>query len=398
MKACYIFQLTYPWDIRVEKIMDSLTSKGIEGHIISRNSGLMKRRERVKDNLYIHRLPAFSNKLINTFVNFPAFFSPFWINEILQAVRRSNVDLLIIRDLPLAPAALFVGRLLGIPVLMDMAEDYPEMIRDTWKYRGPGRLDVLIRNPFLLKRLEKFILPRLDGVLVVSEYSKERIEKLGVISSRIWVVSNTPRLSEHPIEYVGIPNEDEIRGKSSFIMLYVGGMEESRGLDVVIKALPEVHKIIPDAKFVVVGSGTSEAKLKLFAAELGVSQHVHFTGWMDNNYVPSIIKLSDVCIVPHHVTAHTNTTIPNKIFDYMLQKKPVIVTNSKAMSDIVLSSNCGKVYIHDDWEDLSRTIIELKDSKVRDRYGLNGYEAVRKRYNWSFDEEELFKAVSELTF
>jgi len=393
-RVCYVFQDKYPWDVRVEKIMDSLANHGIEGHIMSKNQGSLPRAENLRDNLIVHRLPGFSSNFINTIVNMPAFFSPFWIFAIYRLVRKTAASLLIVRDLPLAPAALLAGKLSGCPVLMDMAENYPAMIRDTWKYRGPGKFDYLIRNPVLLGYMEKMVVPRLDGILAVSEYSKQRVAMLGMDPSRIWIVGNTPRLDQ-----VGTgpapsnPQVDQLNSLSSFILMYTGGMEESRGLDIVIKALPEIHKTIPSATFVIVGAGTSESRLKALAEHLGVKDKVLFTGWVDNRDVPAMIKAADVCIVPHYVTEHTDTTIPNKIFDYMLQRKPVVVTNSRSLSDIVSSSDCGKIYVHDNPIDLARKIVELKDPLARKTYGDHGYEAVMTRYNWSFDEKNLFAAL-----
>lgn len=397
MKVCYVFQLVYPWDVRAEKIMESIANNSFEGHILSRNNGSLKLVERIRDNLYIHRLSAFSRNWLTTLTNFPAFFSPFWINGIYRLVKDNSIDILIVRDLPLAPAALFVGKITGCPVLMDMAENYPAMIYDTWKYRGPKPIDYLIRNPVALKYLEKIIVSRMEGILVVSTYSKERLISLGVDPRRIWVVSNTPRLDAFDQgRIINSQIRKKIRSSSSFVITYVGGLEESRGLDMVLKALPEIHKTIPDAIFVIVGSGTSEVKLRLLAKDLRILESVKFVGWIENQKVPAIIEASDVCIVPHYVTEHTDTTVPNKIFDYMLQKKPVVVTNSRALSSIVLPSKCGNVYIHDDYMDLANKVVELKSPQLRERYGSNGYDAVKNRFNWAIDEKNLLSALKEL--
>lgn len=398
MKVCYVFQLVYPWDVRVEKIMESIANNSFEGHILSRNNGSLKLVERIRYNLYIHRLSAFSRNWLTNLTNFPAFFSPFWINGIYRLVKDNSIDILIVRDLPLAPAALFVGKITGCPVLMDMAENYPAMIYDTWKYRGPKPIDYLIRNPVALKYLEKMVVSRMEGILVVSAYSKERLVSLGVDPYRIWIVSNTPRLDSFDQDRgLNSPIAKKIRGSSSFIITYVGGLEESRGLDIVLKALPEIHKSIPDAIFVIVGSGTSEANLRKLAMDLRILESVKFIGWVESQQVPAIIKASDVCIVPHYVTEHTDTTIPNKIFDYMAQKKPVIVTSSRALSSIVLSSECGNVYMHNDYMDLAKKVIELKSPQLRERYGSHGYDAVKSRFNWALDEKNLLSALRELS-
>lgn len=395
MKICYFYQDVYPWDVRVEKIMASVVKMGFQGHILSKNNGALPLAEKVGDNLFIHRLYSNPNKLANNIMNVPAFFSPFWILAMLMLVKKIRPELIIIRDLPLAPAAVWVGKLTKCPVLMDMAENYPAMIRDTWNYRGPKLIDYIIRNPLFLKYLEKIVVPKMEGVLVVSQYSAERVKMLGVNPERIWVVSNTPPITPKG-NNSNIDNElfNQIRELSSFILIYVGGLEESRGLDVVIKSLPKMIQKIPDALFVIVGKGSSEMNLKSLSIELGIQKHVYFTGWINNKYVASAIKASDVCIVPHYVSEHIHSTIPNKIFDYMLQKKPVLATNAIALEDIIVSNDCGLIYKNGDHDDLASKAIQLKNQEVRDRFGLNGYKAVIDIYNWKNDEKRLSTALN----
>jgi glycosyltransferase involved in cell wall biosynthesis len=395
MTVIYIYQDQYPWDIRVDKIVNSIAGNGIETHIVSRNRDGLPIFEQLGDNLYVNRLPKLTNKIIRTLCNFPAFFSPFWIIAILSVINKRSVDLLIVRDLPLALTALFLGKIKKIPVMIDMAENYPAMINDTWKYRGPKFLDFIIRNPWFLRKMEKIVLPKMDAILVVSKQSAERVIDMGVDSNKAFIVSNTPLLDNalkinHDIE-------NEFRKLSEFIILYVGGMEEPRGLKTVVLALPIILKSIPDALFCIVGKGSSELMLKKLADTLGVSNHVFFAGWKEQSEVPSIIAASDVCIVPHYVSEHIDTTVPNKIFDYMVQKKPVIVTNARSLIDIVVNSECGKIYPDKDFEFLAKTIIEMRDYRLRAKYGDNGFAVVHDKYNWKIDEKSLFDALQRVT-
>jgi glycosyltransferase involved in cell wall biosynthesis len=396
MKICYVFQDNYPWDIRVDKIKTSVINAGMEGHILSRNDRRSNCHE-ILNNIHIHRLPYFRYQLLTNVLNFPAFFSPFWIGTLYRLVKDTPMDLIIVRDLPLTPTAVLVGKLTGCPVLMDMAENYPAMTMDTWEYRGPRPWDYIIRNPEALKYLERKTVPRSDGVLVVSSHSAERVINMGVDRSRIWIVNNTPRLNSDSININDQISRD-IKGLSNFIILYVGGLEEPRGLDTVIRALPFIIKMIPAAMFVIVGAGPNEPALKELARSLGVIHNVHFTGWIDNRLVPSIVSAADVCVVPHYVTEHTDTTVPNKIFDYMLQKKPVVATNAKSLEEIILSTGCGKIYSHKDPSDLAETIVSLKDDKLRNQMGRRGYDAVINKYNWNIDEKNLLQAINSFNY
>lgn len=392
LKVCYIFQDQYPWDVRVEKISDSLARNDIEVHIISRNREGLPRMERHRDQVTIHRLPKGFHSIVREFLNFPAFFSPFWLQSIISTVVRTASELIIVRDLPLAITAWIAGRMTGRPVLLDMAENYPAMIQDTWTYRGPGWADYLIRNPAFLRRMERFILPKMDGILVVSEASAARIEKLGVKKEAISIVGNTPSI---PKGKVG-PAADEVRKQSDFILIYVGGLEETRGLDTLIRALPKIAAVEPDVLAVLVGKGTSEPMLRRLAEEQGVEKHLHWMGWQDPKSVPSLIQAADICLVPHYVTEHTDTTLPNKIFDYMLQKKPVIVTHAKTLSEVIHFSRCGLIYQDDRPQALADAVIQLRDGELRKKMGEAGHQAVLNRYNWNLDSRRLVDAVLAL--
>jgi glycosyltransferase involved in cell wall biosynthesis len=392
MTACYVFQDEYPWDVRAEKILTSLASHGIAAHVVARNRLGGRTHEELSPGIQVHRLPALRNQWARDLVNFPAFFSPFWIATILRVVRRTKAKVIIVRDLPLSPAALLVGWITGLPVLMDMAENYPAMIQDTWTHRGRSGLDVILRNPSALKRLERFVLSRLDGVLVVSGHSGSRVHALGVPENRIWVVSNTPRTGGAS----GADGSDHSSNgeRGELRLLYVGGMEESRGLEIVIRAMQIVARTL-SARFVIVGRGTTEPALRRLASQLGVADRIDFAGWVAPEEVPRIIGSADICLVPHYVTEHTHTTVPNKIFDYMLQRRPVVVTDALALREIVESAGCGEVYQDTDPASLAAAILRLADPGVRTGMGAAGRQAVLERYNWARDENVLIGAMRE---
>jgi hypothetical protein len=87
---------------------------------------------------------------------------------------------IIVRDLPLAPTALWVGRGFGVPVVLDMAENYAAMIQDIWRTGRAGRWDFLVRNPKAIAAVERYVAPRVDHVITVVEESSTRVAALGV--------------------------------------------------------------------------------------------------------------------------------------------------------------------------------------------------------------------------
>jgi len=240
--------------------------------------------------------------------------------------------------------------------------------------------------------MERWLFPRLDGFLVVAEPSAARVRSLAGSRTPIYVVGNTPRL-RFPTNHASHPVIDRLKNRTGLALLYVGGLEEVRGLDTVIEALPEITRIIKDFVFVIVGEGSSQPRLKKLAQAKGVDKNVLFAGWLEPKLVPAAIAESDLCIVPHYVTEHWQTTIPNKLFDYMLQKKPVLVTQAQTVQRIVESRRCGYVYPDKDPRALARAILDLADPEVRRVLGESGFAAIQDEYNWERDKQVLLKAV-----
>jgi glycosyltransferase involved in cell wall biosynthesis len=176
-------------------------------------------------------------------------------------------------------------------------------------------------------------------------------------------------------------------------LVYVGGLESMRGLETAIRALPILLEHVPKALLVVVGAGESQSRLTTLALQLGVDDQVLWAGWAEQKFVPGIIAAADVGLIPHYVTAHTNTTVPNKIFDYMAQGKPVVVTQAKSLSDIVSANRCGLVYEDRAPATLAAQLARLKDPELRMDLGRNGARAVRERFNWAVDRAVLLEAV-----
>lgn len=128
-----------------------------------------------------------------------------------------------------------------------------------------------------------------------------------------------------------------------------------------------------------------------------LERFIIFTGWLDNKNIPSIIFDTDICIVPHHFCSHWETRIPNKLFDYMAARKPVVVSNVAPMKRIVRETKCGFVYEDYDIDGLVQTLKSLEDSKIRYRLGTNGYNAVASCYNWKTEEEVLKNVIDGIS-
>ena len=119
MRICKIWDSEYPWDVRVEKVARSLTDAGHEVHLVARNRDRRRERESLAE-AEIHRLKPWRivGKRLDTATMFPAFFNPRWISAVMRTARSNQAQMLLVRDLPLAPTAIWAARRLHVPVVL----------------------------------------------------------------------------------------------------------------------------------------------------------------------------------------------------------------------------------------------------------------------------------------
>jgi glycosyltransferase involved in cell wall biosynthesis len=130
---------------------------------------------------------------------------------------------------------------------------------------------------------------------------------------------------------------------------------------------------------------------------LNLKERVVLKGWVNHESIGKILMMSDIGIIPHPKTRHTNTTVPNKLFDYMAYKKPVLASDTEPVRRIVQSENCGLIYRHDSPQDFRDKLLQLIERKTREAMGTNGRKAVERQYNWEADSKELLAAVQEFS-
>ena len=107
---------------------------------------------------------------------------------------------------------------------------------------------------------------------------------------------------------------------------------------------------------------------------------------------------ADVGLVPHVKNAHTDATVPHKLFQYMWRRLPVIVSNCAPLERIVREADCGLVYPSGDSQALARCLTEMHGRGDRvDSMGEAGHNAVAQKYNWDKAGEALLEVYRGLT-
>lgn len=392
LKVLHIWYADYPWDVRVEKVNSALNEAGMEIHLIARNIRNSPLHESV-DGAQVHRmkwvrtLPRIS-RWFNVVSSFPAFINPRWILHIYRVSRATRPDLILVRDLPLAPAAVWVGRALRIPVVFDMAENYPGFLRTRRETATFRPLDALVRNPRLAEMAERYVTQRAQAIVCVIEESAQRLKDAGVPERKLRVVRNTPRIDN------AVANSVVRTGRGDLTIVYLGLIERHRGVQDLVHGVFESHQRGLPLRLLVIGDGNGLKELNALAAKLGLlGKGVEFLGRIENTRALDIVSGADIGAIPHMPGEAWDTTIPNKLFDYMSLGLPVLTSNVRPVQRIVLEEACGLSYEWGNISDLCSRIDLLRSSAQRQAMGEAGRRAVQSKYNWSIDGGVLSRSL-----
>ena len=392
-RIVYVWDADYPWDVRTEKICLALTQAGHDVHIVARNRKWSPEVEQLPEGT-VHRMPPWRRigKRLDGLLGFPAFLSPRWNMFLARVVRSTRADLIIARDLPLCPIAIRIGRSTGIPVILDMAENYPAMMRDIWTSGRQRLLDAVVRNPIAVEWVERHCIARVDRILTVVEESSERLVRMGVPQDRVHVVSNTPsrqRLRAHPVP----PS----RTDGGIDIVYLGLMEVPRGVGDAIEAIALLRRQGHQVSLRLIGSGRDITLFREQAARLSLTEDdVTFYGYVPYSKALEIVEHAHIGLIPHHATESWNTTIPNKLFDYMAAGLPVLSSDAVPCTRVLSETKAGTIFRSRDPGDLASAIIRLLDPATRAAAATAGQQAIRGRYNWEYDTHTLLTVVEAL--
>ena len=143
-----------------------------------------------------------------------------------------------------------------------------------------------------------------------------------------------------------------------------------------IYAAKIVLKEIPTICFLLVGKGTLENELKQMVQSLGINNSVHFTGFIDNQLLPSLISSSDIYVS----TSLSDAGIASSTAEAMSCEIPVVITDTAENDKWIDDKVNGFLFPPKSSEQLAEILIKLiKDKPLREKVGKEGRNIIIKK-------------------
>ncbi len=395
MRIGMVLDREFPPDDRVEKEARSLIAAGFEVHLLCFTFGNRPQFEEFK-GIKVHRvfMPRWLFKKLSALILTVPFYRRFWKNKLEAFVQRNQIDALHIHDLPLVGTGLQIKRKFGLPLVADMHENYPVFISEI-KFANTLAGKLLISKKKWFAK-EKEWLSRVDRVVVVDAGMQERIEPQLERTVPFVVVPNSPEIKTVLESQEDLP-ELKTKYADSFVVFYFGGLDSRRGLDTLVDAAAVLKDKIRPMKVVIVGSGSYETSVRARIKERAVDDLFVFEGWHPVSHLQAFAQYADVCVIPHLKSPQTDNSSPNKLFLYMLFKKPIVASNCRSIQKIVEENACGLIFESGNAGQLADRIFYLYRNKEKAKaMGERGHRAVLEKYDWSVGANRLINMYKGL--
>lgn len=166
------------------------------------------------------------------------------------------------------------------------------------------------------------------------------------------------------------------------VLLFFGQIKRVKGLDLLLKALPEVVRSIPRVRLLIAGRMWKDDfdVYRNIIEELGlqsiVSAHIRY---ITDEETGVFFSAADLVALPYLKIYQSGVLLLA-----MSHERAVLASDLPGMCEIITDDVDGMLFRTADVPDLARRLIDgLADDEQRNRIAAAGYEMARRRFDWS---------------
>lgn len=300
----------------------------------------------IMEGIVVHRVPTLLNML-----NVPVAF--------YFDVLKEDADILHFHIPPPTGAlsSILLRKIKQKPVVLTYHAD---TIGNGFIQRVMAKLYNIVQNEIILKNVTMITVP--------SSLYRMKLIGQGVDADRIEVISN----GIEPFRFSTNPEATHLREKYGLqdrkIVLFVGRLENSKGVKYLIETIPQLAEEIDDIKIIMVGDGRLRRELGGLAHDLGVEDNILFTGYLIGEELNTMYDVADVFVLPS-----LYEVFPLALLEAMAHGKPAVVTDIAGTRELVRDGHNGLLVEPGSSRKLASAITRLlQDNKLAGKIGEKG--------------------------
>ena len=189
---------------------------------------------------------------------------------------------------------------------------------------------------------------RIDRVAAVSHDTRtDLIQEFGVHPRNICVIHNG--LGDEFLEDAkDVPPPDFSRR----VIGTVGALIPEKGVTDLIRAAYLISAKLPEIQFVIVGDGPERDALEQQVKQIGLSDHVKFTGWMPSEL--DTMSTIDIFVMPSHEEG-----LPYVVLEAMACRRPIVASGVGGVPEAITDGESGLLFKPGDSDAIADGVLRL---------------------------------------
>lgn len=230
--------------------------------------------------------------------------------------------------------------------------------------------------------IEQFIFPKLKNVITVNKVIAEIYHKKYKVP--VHVIRNISQKlpSFKPDQALA----KEVKGNNKMLILQGSGINRDRGAEEAVIMMQYLEGI----KLVIVGGGDVFEDLKDIIKDLNIHDKVMIVGRIPYNDLLKYTQIADLGLsLDKGTNLNYEYSLPNKVFDYIQCRIPLLVSNRQVVTKLVQDNDIGVVFENHDPKEMAEIVKDIfADEKRLERWQKNLI-LVSEKYNWENESDEL---------
>ena len=215
--------------------------------------------------------------------------------------------------------------------------------------------------------VERALARRASKVIAITQaLARFQVERVGLPADKLEVIHYGQ--DELPAPWGSNPAAD-VKADAR-VLLAVCRLEPQKGLDIAVRALPEIRARHPKAELVVLGEGAQRSELEQLASDLQVP--VHLLGRVPD--VAAWLSRADLLVHPARWEGFGLA-----LLEAMLASKPVVATNVSSIPEIVAGGETGLLVAPNEPSALAAAVIRVLDDPGS--YGEQGRRRAQSHFS-----------------
>ncbi|HEX6155090.1 MAG TPA: glycosyltransferase family 4 protein [Burkholderiales bacterium] len=219
----------------------------------------------------------------------------------------------------------------------------------------------------LRRRLVRFLLDRVDHIVMLSEQGARRLAGI-TANPRVSVIPNMVDMRAFRRSSPRQPGDAEL--------LFLGRLDAAKGVEELLQAAAKLRARFPRLRLVLAGAGDARA-IEARATALGVADAIELPGWVVGEQKQALLERASVFVLPSHVE-----NMPVSVLEAMAAGVPVVATTVGAIPEVVEHGVTGLLVPPRDANALARAIETiLADAQQCQRMAEAGRTRAARHYS-----------------